>query len=192
MGYNNEEIFPKNGIKEPFNAYIDVVIKGAGNIIEHSARNVIVNGENNYVGDGAKNINIFNSSGCIVSSGVIGCTLISSSGVIVNTDGLCYINNTLINNNSIPTGSYVVVTSNYSLTSSNDTVEIKKTSSGNFYLPSCIGNNRKFNIKNSSLVLHSIYPANGSETIDGNSLISIGTLDSVTVQSDGVSNYIII
>lgn len=93
-----EEVFPKTNQVEKPNTIINPVIKGRGNYIDPSAENVICFGDANSVGANCKNIALFNSSGCVVNAGVIGSTIINSSGVIVSEDNQTYVYGSLIPN----------------------------------------------------------------------------------------------
>ena len=200
MAYNNEEVFPKIENTEVPNTTIDSVIKGYANRIEKSAKNVIVNGDRNYVGHATSNINIFNSSGCVVSSGVTGCTLINSSGITIYDDNKVYINNVEYGlGNNPPTGAYKIVTnpSSYAIVEGDETLDCQHNSNGLVVgLPSPVGHNREFDIKNNSplesdlLIFIDGYSID-NETISGAGYLYVSYLDSATVQSDGVSNYII-
>ena len=200
--YNNQEEFPKQRSIEPPQTYIDSVIKGTGNIIQRSAKNVIVNGDNNYVAEEAKNINIFNSSGCVVSSGVIGVTLINSSGVVASTDNVVYINNTEFKlEGAIPTGNYRESAINTAITLADETLNIKNPTPSTVtivVLPTAFGHNQRFTIKNNSPSLNDVHIFAYSETIDndpgsgGAAKLIISYLDAVELMSDGISNYMII
>ena len=195
--YNNEEEFPKQVRIETPNTYIDSVIKGTGNVIERSARNVLVNGDNNYIGEETSNINIFNSSGCTVSSGVIGTTLINSSGIVVRTDNKVYINNQELITGGLSSSAYTILTASttYFMDTDNGTVELRGTTTHDTHLPLALGHHQKFIVKNNSYagVVQNVKPADGSsDSIDLQVLWVLGYLDSITVQSDGISNYIIV
>ena len=195
MSFNNEEYFPKNTPKTPPNTYIDTVINGFGNIVEPSSRNTQVNGDGNFVGEETANINILNSSGCTVSSGVIGCTIINSSGITVSDDNLVYINNKLFTAGGTSSTSYDIYTAEAILTLDNGTVEQRSSVAQLTILPLAAGHNQKFNIKNNSTteVDQPVVPKLGSgDTIDGTDGLFLTYLDSITVQSDGTSNYIIL
>lgn len=194
---DNSDFIPRYFPTNPMRTYMDSVINGAGNIVDPSAQNVIVNGDRNYVGGRASNVTILNSSGCVVNPDVVGAVIINSSGVTISDDNLVYINNVLVTNSSFGTGSYVSTAANgYSITSANETLEIRYTGSmGTYVLPSPLGHNRKYTIKNMSAndqeVLAYGYTIDDT-TSGGAGRVTLGTLDSITVQSDGISNYIII
>lgn len=90
------------------NSYIGAM-RTYGNYVSENSNGVIVTGTRNFVGAGARNILISNSSGCVVAPGVIGATIINSSGVIVEENGLTYINGT-----RMPAGIYKVYKANIS------------------------------------------------------------------------------
>jgi hypothetical protein len=190
---DNSDFIPRYYPTNPMRTYMDSVINGAGNIVDPSAQNVIVNGDRNYVGGRASNITILNSSGCVINPDVVGAVIINSSGVTISDDNLVYINNTLITNASLSTGSYVVTSLGaYTMTVANETLDIQYSGSlGDYSLPYAVGHNKKFIIKNNTLNDQNVL-RQGSDTIDGNATITIGTFDSITVQSNGISNYIII
>ena len=71
------------------------LVMGFNNIIAESAIGVIVSGSENVVGEGAVNVSLLNSSGCIVSGGLRNVTIINSSGVTVTED------NTIVQNGVI-------------------------------------------------------------------------------------------
>ena len=197
MSYNNIEEFPKQRSIENPRTYIDSVVKGSGNIIERSARNVIVNGHNNYVAEETRNINLFNSSACTISSGVVGVTIINSSGINVYSNDKVYINNKEFAPGGTSSTGYDIVTASvtYFMDTDNGTVELRGTSTHDTHLPLALGHNQKFIVKNNSYagVEQNVKPADGSsDSIDLDILWVLGYLDSITVQSDGVSNYIIV
>lgn len=66
--------------------------RSMGNYTDPSAENVYVSGTRNCVGQGCTNVEILNSSGCIVNAGLHGVTLINSSGVVVTESDVVYIN----------------------------------------------------------------------------------------------------
>ena len=121
---DNTEYFPNQEFHEQPNAIIDSVIKGYGNIVAHSTRNTIVNGDSNYVGEETKNITILNSSGCVVSSGVVGCVIIASSGVVVTDSGQMWISNNRVDLNPIPNIEPRYITDNYTATLLDDLIVV--------------------------------------------------------------------
>ena len=199
MTYTNEELFPQYKKNEIPKSYIDTVIKGSGNIIEDSSRNTIVTGDNNYVGEETESITILNSSGCVVSSGVVGCVIIGSSGVVVSDNNLLYINNVLITSANTSSDGYRKSTTQYTIISLEDgTIDLQyNTSGGICYLPFPTGHNKKFTIKNNSPTFndHEVWASGytiDNSTSGGAGKVTLAYLESITVQSDGVSNYIII
>ena len=199
MTYTNSELFPQRKRGTPPNTSIDSVIKGSGNIIDSSSRNTVVNGDANYVGEQTSNINIFNSSGCVVSSGVIGCVLINSSGIVVSDNNLVYINNQLFTAGSVSSDGYRKVTINTTAIQPTDgTIDVQYSGGiGIYYLPSPVGHFRKYTIKNNSPTFHDQDVWCYSFTIDnatsgGAGKVTLAYLDSITVQSDGSANYLII
>lgn len=194
MADNNEYQPIYNPVSKP-NTLIDTVIGNRNNIIEPSAINVFVTGEANYVGENCEDIVIINSSGCVVVPNAKMVTIINSSGVVAYNTGDIYIRNSTLSSGTIDNGSYrkVNIAVDYILTT-DETVEIVYASSGSteYILPLALGHNEKFNIKNSSLYDKVVY-RQGSDTIDiTNTSVILAPYDSITVQSDGVSNYIII
>ena len=200
MTYTNNELFPK--LKKPAkpNNHIDSVIMGHGNIVESSAQNVNVNGDANYVGVETGNINILNSSGCIVSSGVIGCTLINCSGISIYEDNLVYINNLLFSSATTSSSGYRKTVTQYTVMVEGDgTIDLQYTTSGGVcYLPSPVGHFKKFVIKNNNTTSnpHDVwcvgFSIDNGALVSGAGQITLGYLDSVTVQSNGADNYLII
>lgn len=193
---DNSDYAPIYVQTEKHDTHLNSVVKGFGNYVEQSAKNTIVSGDSNYVGDNCNNVTILNSSGCIVQHGTIGATIINSSGVIITEDNLLYINNTRVREASFSTGSYVITTdASYQLTLDNDTLETKYTIAlGEIFLPVASGHNKKFTIKNTSAVTQrlTIFFTSADYIDDTLTFIDILTYDSLTVQSNGISKYIII
>lgn len=176
------------------NEKVDHVIRGQNNSVERSAKNVFVSGDMNYVGNDCANITILNSSGCVVSSGIVGATIINSSGIVISDENLIYINNTLYSSTTgggVTYFGYRRVTSNSTITTDDGTIEVR---GGTYHdLPACLGHNKMFTIKNYTGGIIDVY-TQGRDTIDNDlsGFISISNEDAKTVQSDGVSNYLII
>lgn len=92
----DEERFPKINKQPKPNVITNGQFIAEGNSVHPSAQNVIVTGSRNVVGEGCKDIGIFNSSGCVVIAGVHGATLINTSGVIIGDHDQTYLNGNLI------------------------------------------------------------------------------------------------
>jgi hypothetical protein len=69
------------------------IISGRFNSVPISATGIIITGDNNTVGDNARNVTILNSSGCVVPGNVSEVFILNSSGVTVNTNNTSVINN---------------------------------------------------------------------------------------------------
>lgn len=99
----NQEDFPSVRREEKQNTQTESIIKGANSFISESARSVFESGANNCVGEGCSNVTIFNSSGCTVLAGVVGATIINSSGVTCFNNGETWINNSLTDKRIVTT-----------------------------------------------------------------------------------------
>jgi len=191
---DNTDYLPLFGSTLQPNERTDVIIRGSNNAVAISAKSVFVSGDLNYVGDDCANVTILNSSGCVVSSGIVGATIINSSGIVIEDPDLVYINNILystITGGGVTYFGYRKVTSNSTITTSDGTIEARGGTDHD--LPVCLGHNKMFNIKNytgGNINVNTF----GSDTIDndpsGSLIVADG--DSVTVQSDGISNYLIL
>ena len=152
MEENNEYTPLLEPIDKP-NFYRNVTISSITNVVEQSAENVIVNGLDNYVGEGCNNINIFASSGCIVSSGVTNCTIIASSGITGSSNEIWVSNTNYTNNVPSPLVSEaLLINANYTATYS-DEFMIINTAGVTITLPSYLSGinpNKTFIIKNVS------------------------------------------
>jgi hypothetical protein len=202
------EYFPIIGQGRKPNKVFKQSIIGEDNAVESTAQDIIVNGTGNYIGEACRDINILNSSGCIVSSGVIGVNLFSCSGLTISAGGVIYIKNVKITEDSFSGGggtptSGVTYSQAYFpaapgtatfVTSDMYTIEVFGNSSEVVFLAAATGQTRVINIKNSKTVeTLEIYP-DGSDTIEGSGdfLVLSSTGESVTLQSNGSNNYIII
>tara|TARA_R100001244_G_scaffold63542_1_gene52771 strand:- start:6054 stop:6692 length:639 start_codon:yes stop_codon:yes gene_type:complete len=184
-------------------------IIGESNSVSSSAQDIVVNGVGNFIGDECRNINLLNTSACIVSSGVISANLFSCSGLTIDVNDVIYIKNVLITEDSFGGGgggitSGVTFSQAYRATTPTDlpeatvslsdyTVEYFGTGSETSFLSPAAGQTQIFNIKNSKTIeVLNIYP-DGSDTIEGASIITLNsTGDTVTLQSNGTNNYIIL
>lgn len=90
---DNTDRFPQIRLINKPNEFVNATIRGRDNIVDKTAENIIVNGQNNYVGPNCRDINLLNTSGCTVSSGVVGVNLFSCSGVTVSENNVLYFNN---------------------------------------------------------------------------------------------------
>ncbi len=82
------------GVEKP-STYGMVSMRSGINFIDPSAERTYVSGTRNCVGQGCTNVEILNSSGCIVNAGLHGVTIINSSGIIVTDSDVVYINSVL-------------------------------------------------------------------------------------------------
>lgn len=190
---DNTEYFPQQLFIENPNTHIDTIIKGKGNVIAYSARNVFVNGDSNYLGEDTKDINILNSSGCVISSGVVGCVIISSSGVVVTNSGQLYIKNKLISEDVIggfSSSAYKKIYTDYTVTLDDGTIDCISGVSI-VTLPSANGHIQKFNIKNNQET--DVQIDGGGSTIDiDDTIVTISKRENLTVQGNGTENYLIL
>ena len=198
---DNTEFFPNvDGINSP-NLKRNGVYVGNTNTVEDSATNVMVNGNGNYVGEACNNVNILNSSGCAVTSGVINITIVGSSGLTVTESNQTFFANTEISSSSFITSGvtysegYHISAGEYFITLADYTIEVVVDTDATA-LPLAAGHTQVFNIKNSSTTnteLHTL----GSDTLEGTAYpipvgLEIGVGDTLTVQSNGSNNYIIL
>jgi len=183
---DNTEYFPNQEFHEQPNAIIDSVIKGYGNIVAHSTRNTIVNGDSNYVGEETKNITILNSSGCVVSSGVVGCVIIASSGVVVTDSGQMWISNNRVDLNPIPNIEPRYITDNYTATLLDDLIVVDAIGV-NIHLLSYtdLGNvSKRYYIKNASTGDITLTTSSlGFDPITRATTITLASEEAVTVQA---------
>ncbi len=93
---DNKEYMPIYVPVEKPSTIVNPIIKGKSNGVDDSAINIYVSGYANSVGQKCRDVTILNSSGCTVMPGVIGATIINSSGVVVTEDNYLCINNTQI------------------------------------------------------------------------------------------------
>lgn len=70
------------------------LVSGFGNVVDPSARGVIVAGNNNFVGANCDQVSVVNSSGTTVMAGVINCSVINSNDMTIDAR---YNNLTVIN-----------------------------------------------------------------------------------------------
>jgi len=196
---DNTDYFPQIRTVNKPNEYVNSTIRGRGNTVDKTAENVIVNGANNYVGEGCRDVNLLNSSGCTVSSGVVGINMISCSGLTAFDSGKIYIENVEISDDSfISSGStysqsFITVSgaSLYYMTTANYTV-VSAHGSNEIYLPEASGQTQVFNLKNQTGGDFTWYPFGSGNYIEDESSIITADGESITLQSDGSSNYIII
>jgi hypothetical protein len=127
---------------ERVNVLRDNIIVSGDSVVEDSARNVIVSGEGNYVGDFCEDIALFNCSGCIVAPYSRGVTMLNCSGITEISSGTIYISNQTITSssfNSSGTTSSVDVTfvtsATYTLTAT-DRYIVVRTSPCTITIPS--------------------------------------------------------
>lgn len=92
----------------------NTTLKASNNYVASSAENVIVTGDRNCVGEGAKHVMLSNSSGCTVMGGLTGVTLFNTSGVTVTESNVTYINGT-----KIASGKYKVYRANLTQSGTN-------------------------------------------------------------------------
>ena len=165
-------------------------------LVEDSAENVISNGGGNYVGEACHEINILNSSGCVVTSGVIGVNLFACSGLTVTESNVIYIKNIKITEDSFTSGtissSFRTITADSTyLLPSDETVQLSGEAVTVTYLPSPVGHHRIIDAKNLQAI-DTVISVGGSDTIDIDFVdVTLSYLDNVTLQSDGISNWII-
>jgi hypothetical protein len=125
---------------ERVNVLRDNIIVSGDSVVEDSARNVIVSGEGNYVGDFCEDIALFNCSGCIVAPYSRGVTMLNCSGVTEISSGTIYISNQQVFNTSFtnPSVDVTFVTSaTYTLTAT-DRYIVVRTSPCTITIPSWI------------------------------------------------------
>lgn len=91
-----EDIFPKNNSINRPNRKVNQSIEGSGNFVDPTAINVVCFGDSNSIGQNVKDSQIFNSSGCVIPSGLKNVTIFNSSGIVVTTDDVIYINNNIV------------------------------------------------------------------------------------------------
>lgn len=91
-----EEFFPQTKRLGKPNTIVNGQFIADGNFVHPTAENVIVTGVDNTVGPNARDISIFNSSGCVVAPNVRGGTLVNCSGTILSENNLTIINDTII------------------------------------------------------------------------------------------------
>lgn len=108
-------------------------VLGNSNMVAASAQRVFVSGISNIVGDGARNVSIINSSGCIVPGDLSEVTIINSSGVTAS-----HSNQTIVNNLDIKSQRNYVrrVTSDYEVTDEDFFIEFDSSAGGTITLPS--------------------------------------------------------
>lgn len=92
-GFNNGDPAPQSGAKSKPGVTSSTGLRSMGNYISENASATIVTGYRNFVGQGCKNVSVFNSSGCTVLPGLHGVSLFNSSGVIATENDLVYMNN---------------------------------------------------------------------------------------------------
>jgi hypothetical protein len=170
-------------------------------VIDVTAENIISNGGGNFVGESCESINLLNCIGCSITSGVTGVNLIDCSGITVSENDVTFIDNLQITEGSfISSGvtfnqSYTIVPEGeaLSMTTDNYTVEVFGTASEHVTLPNALGQTQVYHIKSSKTEVSLVIFTNGTDTIDGISTqITIGHLDTVTLQSNGADKYIIL
>lgn len=71
---------------------------GEGNSISPSAKNILVVGDYNAVGQGVQGAVLVNSSGNVISGGLSNVTLINTTGVTVTEDNVTYVNGNILSN----------------------------------------------------------------------------------------------
>ena len=201
------EYFPIIGQGQKPNKVFRQSIIGAGNNVEPTAQDIIVNGFGNYIGEECRNINLLNTSACIVSSGIIGVNLFSCSGLVINDSDTIYIRNVLITEDSFSGGgsipssgvtyseSYTIAGGDYDVLLADSTI-VNFIDGNTFYLPVTAGQTQKFNLKNlSSQTLVIDFIDTSVKHIDGDpNLVPLllNYRDSVTLQSNGSNGYIIL
>jgi len=199
---DNTEYLPQIGVIDDTRTQRNYKLIGEDNIVHKTSSDVVVNGVGNFVGEECKRVNILASSGCVVTSGVTDVSLINSSGVTVNyPGGVIYIDNQLVTADSFITSgvtvSQSIVTLSdavvYEMTTSDYTV-ISNNNGNEIYLPPAAGQTQVFHVKNidsDDFTLY-VYPLT-SDTIDlTEDRIVLAQYDTVTVQSDGSTNYYIL
>ena len=170
-------------------------------VVEDSAENVISNGGGNYIGEECKEINILNSSGCTVTSGVIGVNLFACSGISVYESNVIYIKNVKITEGNFLTSGvtfdqslvYTGAVASYDMTTDNYTVVVTGQPI-QLGLPPAAGQTQVYNVKNitgSDLTFYGDL-AFGTDTIENETSATIPDRASLTLQSNGSTNYIII
>ena len=197
------EYFPIIGQTIKPNKLFRQSIIGYGNQVASTAQDIIVNGEGNFVGDDCRSINILNTSGSVVTSGVIGVNLFSCSGLIIEESDVIYIKNVKITEDSFGgLTSGVTFSQSYraispflstTITEADYTVEQFGNASESVFLLPAAGQTRVINIKNSKTEFVLTINPSGADTIEGELTLELGnTGDSVTLQSNGTNNYIIL
>jgi len=195
---DNTEYLPQIGVIDDSRTERNYKLIGDGNVVSISAKDIVVNGQNNFVGEECQRINILASSGCTVTSGVTDISITGSSGLTINESSLTYIKNVLITDSSFSGGAvnttYRVETLDaQSITATDATVELIGESVTVILLPPASGHNRIYNIKNLQVIDSDVEVYGGSDQIDSiNDRVTLSQYDSVTVQSDGGINYIIL
>jgi len=201
------EYFPIIGQPIKPNKLFRQSIIGYGNQVASTAQDIIVNGEGNFIGDDCRSINILNTSGSVVTSGVIGVNLFSCSGLIIEESDVIYIKNVKITEDSFSGGGgsitsgttfsqsliYTGAVANYDMTTDNYTV-VATGQPLQLGLPPAIGQTQVYNIKNQTGADLTFYGdlLSGTDTIEGETSATIGDGASLTLQSNGSTNYIII
>lgn len=200
-----EDNFPKNGNVTKNNKIVNKSIEGDGNFVDPSAINVVCFGEANSIGSNVKNSEIFNSSGCIINSGLKNVCIINSSGVIATEDDVVY-----VYNSRVPAirASYKITTVNstnidqiyYYATSDDECMLIDSTDGAwtirllSASLPSMYRNGygKLINIKKIDSTGNIVTIQASNSYIDGEQYIQLTQqYESVTLISDG-TNYNII
>jgi hypothetical protein len=196
------EYFPIIGQAIKPNKLFRQSIIGHGNQVASTAQDIIVNGFGNSIGDDCRSINILNTSGSSVTSGVIGVNLFSCSGLIIDESDVIYIKNVKITESSFgitsgvtfsqsliytgAVGSYDMTTDNFTVVATQQPLQLG--------LPPAVGQTQVYNIKNQTGADLTFYGdlLSGTDTIEGETSATIGDGASLTLQSNGSTNYIII
>lgn len=89
--------FPKpkknKGWNSSISSTISNIISGKYNTVPPSCSGIIITGDNNTIGENAKNITALNSSGCVVPGGISEVFILNSSGVTVTSSNTIVMNN---------------------------------------------------------------------------------------------------
>ena len=195
---DNTEYLPQIEPIDDSRTYREGKIIGGNNVVDPTAKNVIVTGFSNFIGEDTNNIAVMNSTGCAVSSGVTDTFLLNCSGLTILDSGLTYIANTLIAANSfsggaVNTGYRVETLDEQSITATDATVELSGGVVTAIGLPPAAGHNRIYNVKNLQSINADVETYGVGDWIDSiNYRVTLTQYDSVTLQSNGVDNYIII